>query len=339
MAAPLKASKNFLAQRPNEHLASRIKVGGVESAHDYIFSAAITQLSAKAILDDLKRHGHHFSLERVLDIIRVHHPNEEHNTLYEGDMFAARFILEVDRNWNLSAAGVAEKASIRGVGGGSTITARVVFRIRKLNEQAIATLTRGDREKEGWKDAVLCLFILGYSPEEINSICQAFSPNSYPPTNDNLIQIQNIIIEAHPHPHKGDEQLTWLPAAHILDIEAKSYILHAFLFNMPIHEITENLHIHGYNLWQISDNLVGGYLAEQGCCERLYDPWLDEIMQGGAPATEDEIRQDPLFVADFLEEKDRLPNDDSNGDDDNGSDEKDAADAVSRVARLGSWRL
>lgn len=67
MAAPLKASKKFLARRPNEH-ALRIKVGGAESTYDYILSAAIAQLSAKAILDDLKRHGHHFSLERVLNI-------------------------------------------------------------------------------------------------------------------------------------------------------------------------------------------------------------------------------------------------------------------------------
>lgn len=100
MAAPLKASKKFLARRPNDRLALRIKVGGVESAHDYILSAAIAQLSAKAIVDDLKRHGHHFSLERVLDIIRVHHPEEDNNNLYEGNKFAARFILEVVRNWN-----------------------------------------------------------------------------------------------------------------------------------------------------------------------------------------------------------------------------------------------
>lgn len=69
---------------------------------------------------------------------------------------------------------------------------------------------------------------------------------------------------------------------------------------MPIHEITENLHIRGYNLWQIDDKACGGYLIEQGCCKPLDDPWLDEIMQrGGDPATKDEIRQDTLFVTVF----------------------------------------
>lgn len=74
----------------------------------------MAQLSAKAIVDDLKRHGHHLPLERVLDVIRVHHP-EDRNNLLEGNMFAARFILEVDKNGNLSAAAIAEKASIRGL--------------------------------------------------------------------------------------------------------------------------------------------------------------------------------------------------------------------------------
>lgn len=51
---------------------------------------------------------------------------------------------------------------------------------------------------------------------------------------------------------------------------------------------------------------MGGYLAEQGYCERLYGPWLDEIMQGGAaPALEDKIREDASFVTDLLE-KDRM---------------------------------
>lgn len=334
MAAPLNVSKNFMNRRPNERLVSKIKLGGFESAHDFIFSAAVAQLSPMAIVDDLKKQGHQYSLEHVMDIIKVHHP-EEDNKLYEGSMFTARFILEVDRNGNLPAAGIAEKASIRGVGGrGSAITPGMVIRILDINRQAITILTRG-RKQEGWEDAVLCLFILGYSPEETNSICLAFN-HSCPP--NNLLHIQNIIKEAH---HTGGEQpiIIWQAAARILDPKAKSYILNAFLFNIPIHEITENLHIHGYDLWRINDNLVGGYLVEKGFCERIEDTWIEE--QISRDATVDELRQDVFPIMSFLEEKNLPPIDDGDDEDedDGGSkDEKEAADAVHRVARLGSWR-
>lgn len=225
-------SKKVMNRRPNERLASKIKLGGVESAHDYIFSAAVAQLSPMAIVDDLKKQGHQYPLEHVRDIIKVHHPEEVYNTLYEGSMFTARFILEVGRNGNLSAAAVAEKANNRGVGGRSIITPEMVIGIRNIDRQATAILIRGHKQ-EGWEDAVLCLFILGYSPEEINSICRAFI-NPCPA--NNLLQIQNITKkEAHP----GDEQsIIWQTAAHILDTEAKSYILNAFFFNIPINEIT-----------------------------------------------------------------------------------------------------
>lgn len=317
-------------RRPNERLASKIKLGGVESAHDYIFSAAVAQLSPMAIVDDLKKQGHQYPLEHVRDIIKVHHPEEVYNTLYEGSMFTARFILEVGRNGNLSAAAVAEKANNRGVGGRSIITPEMVIGIRNINRQASAILIRGHKQ-EGWEDAVLCLFILGYSPEEINSICRAFI-NPCPA--NNLLQIQNITKkEAHP----GDEQsIIWQTAAHILDTEAKSYILNAFFFNIPINEITENLHIQGYNLWAINDNLVGGYLVEKGFCERIGDPWIDEMTM--RDATVDDVWQDIFPIINFLEEKDLPPISDDDDDDDGGDDEKEAVDEVRCIARLGSWR-
>lgn len=83
-------------------------------------------------------------------------------------------------------------------------------------------------------------------------------------------------------------------------------------------------------------------MVETGFCERIDDPWIEEMI--GRDATVDELRRDVFPIDSFLEKKNLPPNDDDDDDDEDDDDSKDekkdaadAADAVRCVARLGSW--